>query len=85
MIERAVLWGKTELVRLEHLPARQVTRIVDRRTARLLAEVPGHPTAPETHEALARTLQNASEGIRRDHGLLRPVYSGIQHRRGAAA
>jgi hypothetical protein len=81
---RPVLWGKTELVRLEHFPARQITRVVERYTERLIAEVPGHPSDPETHDLLARALRDASKAIQADLRLVRAVYADIRGRRPAA-
>jgi hypothetical protein len=70
---RAVLWGRTQLVRLEHLPATRETRIVARHGERLLCVVKGHPTEPETHERLAEALRHEEEAIRRDVRALRPL------------
>jgi hypothetical protein len=73
MPHRVVFWGKTERLRLEHIPALKVTRLVERGTERLLAEVEGHPTDRETHERLASALQGAQAAFQRDLRVFRPL------------
>jgi hypothetical protein len=80
----SVRWAKTALLRLEHVPAEQLTRIVERGSERLLAIVVGHPSDPATHDALARALRDASEALGADLRLVRPLVAGIRGRRPAA-
>ncbi len=81
--ERVVFWGRTDGLRLEHLPGRRVTRIVARASGILLAEVSGHPTAPETHRALARALRTASADVQCELEAFRPM-APASWRKGAA-
>jgi hypothetical protein len=72
--QRVVFWAKTERIRLEHIPALSVTRLIERGTELVLAEVHGHPSDPATHDALAVALR--SEAYRSELYRIRPVCFG---------
>lgn len=86
---RAVLYGKTQLLALWHLPARGLTQLVERHGPRggqrLLAEVRGHPTAAVTYEALAAALRKTAPELLRHLELLRLPEPRSKHSGGRPA